>query len=371
MIRILHVLGGLDRGGAETMLMNIYRNIDKDKIQFDFVVHTNKVGEYEQEIVNGGGKIYHFPRYNIKNHMSYKKVWREFLQNHKEYKIIHGHQRGAAFIYLKLAKEDNRITIMHSHSTSSRGSGLEKILKNLLRYPMRNYVDYPFACSIKAGQWLFGNCILKNINFRVIKNGIDISKYIFDAEKREELQDKLGIKGKIVLGHVGSFSIPKNHMFLLDIFSEFNKNYPNSILLLVGDGELRSSIQDRIKALELQDRVIFIGVVSNVCDYLQTMDIFVFPSIFEGLPVSVVEAQASGLQCILSDSITNEIDLNCGLITWQSLKDNCKIWSETIGRHMKYCRKNTSKYISNAGYGIKETSKEITDIYLKINERII
>lgn len=365
MIRILHVLGGLNRGGAETMLMNIYRNIDKEIIQFDFVIHTNQPQDYEKEIIKNGGKIYRFPRYNIKNHFKYVHIWREFFNEHKEYKIIHGHQRGAAFIYLKIAKIYGLNTIMHSHSTSSRGGGIEKLVKNLLRYLMRKYVDYPLACSEKAGKWLFGS----NRKFEVIKNGIDMYKYTFSASTREIIRKRLLLGNKIVIGHVGSFTFAKNHMFLIEIFSEFHKKYKNSTLLLIGDGVLRDKIIKKIDELGLQESVILLGVVPDVYNYLQAIDLFLFPSFFEGLPVSVVEAQASGLKCILSDSITNEVDLNSNLIVWKSLKENAISWSELLHKNLNYVRKDTSENICKMGYSVKKTVQEISNLYNEIYDK--
>ena len=158
-IRILHVLGSLNMGGAETLIMNLYRNIDRDKIQFDFVVHTNKIGLYEDEIKELGGKIYRIQRYKGINHFSYKKEWNNFFEEHKEYKIIHGHMRSTASIYLKIAKKYGRITIAHSHNTSN-GHGFSSLVKKILQYNIRNVSDYFMGCSYEANKRLFGKTCL-------------------------------------------------------------------------------------------------------------------------------------------------------------------------------------------------------------------
>ena len=372
MIRILHVFGALNRGGAETMIMNLYRQIDRTKIQFDFVVHTQEVGDYEKEIGELGGKVFRVPRYNIKNHLEYTHAWQEFFKAHPEYKLLHGHLRGSAFQYLKVAKQNGLKTIMHSHSISSRGEGIEKHIKNLLRFPMRKWVDYPYACSTEAGIWLFGKNIVKNKKFKIIKNGIDIEKYEYSKIKRESLRKKLGLKEEKIIGHVGSFTYPKNHKFLLEIFNEVQKQRDDVKLLLVGDGELREEITDQIKRQNLEEKIILAGLVENVQDYLQVMDVFLFPSHFEGLPVSVVEAQATGLKCFLSDRITQEVDLDCDLIDWNSLEKSSKEWSEEILNNLDYERYSRNENIEKAGYDVRVNAIELEENYNIIsNEGVI
>lgn len=363
MIRILHVLGGLDRGGTETMLMNIYRNINRENIQFDFIIHTTKRQDYEEEILNKGGKIYRFPKYNIKNHICYSNWWEEFFLEHQEYKIIHGHQRGAAFLYLKIAKKFGLKTIMHSHSISSRGKGIEKLIKDILRYPMRKYVDYPLACSIAAGKWLFGNNILENKKFKIIKNGINIGKYVFDSKKRDTIRKELNLNGKIVVGHVGSFTDAKNHKFLIEIFSKFQKFHKNAILMLVGDGPLKKEILLQIYKLGLVKSIMLVGNVPNVNDYLQVMDIFVFPSKYEGFGMAVIEAQASGLKCIISNMLPVEINVCNDLIRCLSLDISQNEWVNLMNVEVNYKRKNKSNEINKKGYSSELVANSLENIY--------
>lgn len=369
-IRILHVLSTLDRGGIEAMIMNFYRNIDKKKIQFDFVIHKKEKCDYENEILSLGGKIYRFSKYNGKNHIKYKKEWNNFFENHKEYRIVHSHARSTASIYLRIAKKYERITIAHSHSTASRGNKLEQIIKNIMQFPIRNIADYFFACSNEAGKWLFGENIINNKNYKLIKNAIEVEKYTFNENKRQALRNQMNLTGKFVVGHVGSFTYPKNHKFLIEIFNEIYKKNKNSRLLLVGDGPLKLKIKNQIKNLNLKNKVKFIGVVPNVNDYLQVMDVFVFPSFFEGMPVSLIEAQASGLICLTSDTVTKESEI-LETSKYISLELKAIYWAEkAIKLYKTNKREDTSLKIKETGYDIKEETKKLEDFYLENWEKI-
>lgn len=362
-IRILHVLGSLDRGGAETMIMNIYRNIDRSKIQFDFIVHTNEKCDYNDEILEYGGKIFNIPRYTGKNHFKYKRAWIEFFNSYPQYKVIHGHMRSTASIYLRIAKKYGLVTIAHSHSTASRGNVLEKIVKKIMQFPIRYRADYLFACSNEAGKWLFGRNSIKKDNYKVIKNAIDIEKYTFNEVKRSEIRKKLNIQNKFVVGHVGSFTYPKNHKFLIDVFYEIQKQEKDSVLLLIGDGVLRPQIEEQIKKFGINNKVIMTGVVSNVNDYMQAMDVFVFPSIFEGLGMAVIEAQAAGLQCIVSENIPKEAYIT-EKIKNISLHKKYEIWVNQIIKYTDLKRKNEYKKLNDNGYSINDVASALEKFYL-------
>ncbi|MDW0116282.1 glycosyltransferase family 1 protein [Sporosarcina thermotolerans] len=350
-VRILHVLGELNRGGAETMVMNLYRSIDRNRLQFDFIIHGDGVYDYTQEILSLGGRIYKVKRYNGKNHIGYVKAWKSFFGKYPEYKIIHGHVRSTASIYLSLAKKNGLLTISHSHSTSS-GIGLSSVVKNLLQYPIRYIADYFFACSNSAGIWLFGKKTSKKDNFFVINNAINTKEFIIDFEKRKMKRKELGVSEKFVIGHVGRFGTEKNHEFLIDIFNEVYLRNRNSVLVLVGDGEQKQRIQQKVKKLDLSSNVIFTGVRSDIPDLLRAMDVFVFPSLFEGLPVTLVEAQASGLPCIVSNNITEEIKIT-SLIKSISLNNDAGYWAENILKFAKSKKRgNTYSDIVNSNYDI-------------------
>lgn len=364
MIRILHVLGCLNRGGAETMVMNLYRDIDRTKVQFDFIIHTRDKCAYDDEIESLGGKIYRVPRYNGKNHFQYKKAWNIFFQEHPEYKIIHGHVRSTASIYLKIAKKYGLTTIAHSHSTSS-GIGFSGIAKNILQYQIRYIADYLFACSESAGIWLFGKKACQKDNFYILNNAIDTQKFIYNQKKRMEKRKEFQLEDKFVIGHVGRFYGPKNHKFLIDVFKAVHERNNNAVLMLVGDGELQQSIEKKVNDLGLSNNVMFTGVRPDIPDILQFMDVFLFPSLYEGLPVTLIEAQAAGLPCIISDTITNEVCIT-PYIRPVSLSKTANEWAEIVISSGKIDRIDTSYYIEKNGFDIRETVEELTMFYENI-----
>jgi glycosyltransferase involved in cell wall biosynthesis len=368
-IRVLQVFAQMNRGGAESMIMNLYRNIDRSRVQFDFIVHTEDKCAYDEEIKKFGGKIYRVPRYTGKNHFQYKKAWYDFLKVHSEYKIIHGHVRSTASIYLKVARKYGLITIAHSHSTSS-GKGLSAIIKNIFQYPIRHIADFPFACSNSAGVWLFGKKACNQDTFFVLNNAVEAKKYIFNTGTRQEKRKEFRVDNKLVIGHIGRFNTPKNHEFLIDIFKAVHDKSDNTVLMLIGDGELRDSIEEKVNILELSDNVIFTGVRSDIPELLQAIDIFVFPSFYEGLPVTLVEAQAAGLPCIISDKITDEIKIT-SLIESLSLELSPEHWSEEILKYANgYERQNTYNAICESGYEILDCAKWIQDFYLENYEKL-
>ncbi len=365
MERVLQVFSCLDRGGAETLIMNIYREIDKTKVQFDFVVHTEKEQAYAKEILDMGGKIYYCPRYKVVNHFKYVKWWKEFFKEHPEYKVVHGHMYSTAAIYLKVARKFNKIAIAHSHSTSS-GKGFSARVKDFIQYFLRFNADYFFGCSKEAGEWLFGKKVVQSNKYFMLNNAINLQNFIFTQDYREEIRKEFNVsENKKIIGHVGRFCEPKNHDFLIEIFSEIHKKDQDAILMLVGDGELREQIEQKVKEYNLSDCVIFTGVRSDVNKMLSAFDLFLFPSWFEGLPVTVVEAQANGLPCILSDTITKDVNLS-ELVDYFPLNKSAEDWANfSLGKVCK--RVDVLNKIQQAGFDIQTTTNWLQEFYLADN----
>lgn len=366
-IRVLQVFASLDRGGAESMIMSLYRSMDRDKVQFDFVVNENE-GEYsyESEIRELGGRLFYVPIYKISNFSSYKKAWESLLKEHPEWYIIHGHHTSTAFICLSIAKRLNRVTIAHSH-TAGGELKIKSLLKIIMRYPLRYISNHLFSCSLLAAKWMFGKHYSST---HIINNTIDTQKFVFNEHIRIDERNKMKVENKFVIGHVGRFDTAKNQSFLVDIFKEINKKNLSTVLILVGDGRLRHSIEQKVKDLGLGDSIIFTGVRSDIPQLLQVFDIFVFPSIYEGLPVTLVEAQASGLPCIISDTITEEVKIT-NQVEFISLDQSPEYWAEQVLKYANgYERKSTYEEICKSGYDIKEKVKWLEDFYIEEYNKI-
>ena len=368
-IRVLHNIASLHFGGVQAFVMNIYNNIDRTKVQFDFIVTPEeKKGLYSQ-VEQLGGRVYVCPKYTRMNHFAYYKWWNNFFTAYPEYHVIHGHVRSTASIYLKIAKKHGLATIAHSHSTSN-GSGFLGLIKNTMQLPIRHIADYLFACSDKAGVWLYGEAATKRPNYKMIPNGVDLGRFAFHEEKRKEMRQELGIaEDTFVLGHIGRITVPKNHQFLVELFADYHKENSNSRLLLVGDGELLDTVRQQCAQRGISEAVIMTGSKTNTEDYYQAMDVFVFPSLWEGLPVSVVEAQANGLHCLLSDIITHDVDLT-NQVEYLSLNDE-ELWLKEIARIKETMRAAITKdnQMKLQSFDATVVAKKLQDFYLEKNEK--
>lgn len=362
--RVLLVFGKMNRGGAETLAMNIFRSVDREKLVFDFAVHTNEECHYDKEIEALGGKIYRFPRYNGKNHFVYTKMWKEFLSQHPEYKVVHAHIYGPTSVFLPICKKFGIYTVAHSHTCNPK-TGLRQKIVDLYTVPVRNMADYLFACSQNSGEWMFGKNVSKRKNYRVLNNGINIDEFKFNREYRDEIRKELGIENKFVVINVSRFHLQKNHDLLIKVFAKIKERNDNAVLLLVGDGQRKAELQKLAEDLGVGDSVIFAGVRSDVNKILSASDVFVMTSFFEGLPVSLVEAQASGIQIVVSDTVSNEVKLT-DLIENCSLNDSIDVWADTILKYDKgYERIDTSQQLTDAGYNINTTAQFLQKFYLE------
>lgn len=362
--RVLLVFGRMNRGGAETLAMNIYRNIDRSKLQFDFMVHTKEHCAYDDEIRTLGGKIYSVDQYNVLNHFRYVHQWKEFFKKHHEYRVIHAHMTGSAAVFLPIAKKAGCFAISHSHIVESK-SGFRQKIVNLYRLPLRYISDYMFACSKEAGYWMFGHSIDSAPNYEVLNNGVDCNKFSFSAIDRTRLRQELGLEKQFVLCNIARFHPQKNHMFLLDVFRCVCQMYPNSHLILAGDGSQMEAIQRKVYTLGLSEKVHFLGVRSDIPAVLSAADVFVMPSFFEGLPLSLVEAQANGIHIVASDVISKEICLT-DLIEFLPLDAGVSCWAKTILQYKDgYKRSNQYDSIAKAGYNIQTIAARMQNFYLK------
>lgn len=362
-IRVLHVVVNMNRGGAETLIMNLYRNIDRSKVQFDFL--TCKEGAFDSEIIELGGKIHRIPYISDVGHFGYIKALNHFFTTHKEYKIVHSHMDKMSGLVLKAAQKAGiPVRIAHSHSTQSEGGMAARLYKWYAGKHILPSSTHLLACSDSAADWLFSS---HSSAATILKNGIDVEKFTFSQDVRTEVRKELGIDNEsYVIGHVGRFNNPKNHSFLIDIFADFNKIKPESLLILVGDGPLRCDIEKKVINLKLEEKIKFLGIRDDINRLFQTFDVFVFPSLFEGLGMVLIEAQASGLPCLVSDVVPNEADLNLGLLDYIPLSSK-SIWVKKMTSNYQRIPSNIcSDSINQSGYNIHDSAKWITEFYKSI-----
>ena len=356
MIRILQVVTHMDRGGLETMLMNYYRQIDRTRMQFDFLTHREYDGDYGEEIKQLGGKLYHLPVLNPFS-PSYRKQLGDFFDSHPEYKIVHVHQDCLSGVVLHVAKQHGvPVRIAHSHG-ANQIRDIKYPIKLVYRHFIARYATKLMSCGENAGKWMFCGA-----PFEILSNAIPAADYTFREERKKIQRAIWKIQpDELLVGHVGSFTIPKNHPYLLEIFWEIQKKTPAK-LMIVGDGNLRQGIEEKIRNLGLEDKVILTGLRSDVGELLQAMDVFVFPSLYEGLPMTLVEAQASGLPCLISDKVPIECKMT-DAVQQLSLEDSPTIWAERAIEAAKMPRKNTYEEIRAAGYDIVENAKRLQIMY--------
>lgn len=365
-IRVLHVVVNMNAGGIENMLMNLYRAIDKEKIQFDFLFHTGEKCFFEDEIIALGGVIHRVRPLRIHNLKSYKEELKSFFKINN-YKIVHSHISVWSYFVLNIAKQCNvEYRIAHSHEAhdSIWDHRLHRIpliwtLKKIINRPL----THRFACGEEAGKWLFGK-----YDFNVINNSIDAKKFEFNPTLASKIKNDLGVNDKIVLGNIGRFNLQKNHAFILKVMEELVNNNKNIHLILVGDGELRGEILSEINKRNLKNFCTLLGIRKDVDKILQALDIVIMPSLFEGLPVSLVEAQASGVKILASDKISVETNFT-GDIEFLPI-NNPSIWAERILKYNGYERPNNVNKVINAGYDVYQNAFTLTNFYESIiNER--
>ena len=361
-MRVLQVVTNMDRGGLETMLMNYYRHIDRTKVQFDFLTHRQERAAYDDEIEALGGRIYRLPRL-VPWSKSYLSELNRLFDEHPEYKIIHVHQDCLSSVILKAAaKHDVPVRIAHSHS-ADQDKNIKYPIKLWYKRKIPRHATHLFACGKEAGDWMFSGA-----PYQIVNNAIDAAAYTYDADKRGELRRQLVLADELVIGHVGNFTQPKNHPFLLEIFTALLKKEPNAVLLLVGGGEEMSQIREKAQKLGIAEHVHFLGVRSDVAGLMQAMDVFVFPSLYEGLGIALIEAQAAGLPCVVSDTIPHEAYLT-DLVDSESLSAPAEKWAEKILAKRAIPRTDRRAEIAAHGFDITTEAVKLQEFYLKAYEQ--
>ena len=366
-IRILMVIGSMGLGGAETMIMNLFRCIDREKIEFDFLVHKDICGDYENEISFLGGKIYRIDKYYVKNYFSYVRQLEKHFKMHPEHKIVHCHIGSAAAVCLNVAKKQGAVAIAHSHNTVDSFNNLHSKLWRLVSYPTRFVADYFFACSQEAAVDRFGSKIAESDKCKVMYNGIDCDRFVFNRQDRDLVREKYGLNNYFVLGNIGRHTSQKNPFFLLEIFAKVYRKDSTVRFIQVGQGELTEQMKKKCRELGIEKVVIFTGAHLDVEKYYSAMDVFLFPSLWEGLGMVAVEAQTNGLHVVVSDVVPTLADIGAGLFHPMSLKQSADVWADEILKYKNAGRgKDVIKRAKDRGYDVKKTAEYLTGFYCKL-----
>lgn len=351
-------------GGIEAFIYNILTHIELDDIEVDIVAACVEESVFKKRLCQLGVRFIQLSgKLRCKKNLDlFKKLVRD-----RQYDVVHFHLfQGMALYYSRIAYQEGiKIRIVHSHGAGLRNSRTKRI-KLILHYLGRKMwlssATDLWACSKKSADFLFDKLAPKA---KIIPNGIDIDKFLFSLDKRNAIREKLNIKNETVIGNVGRFSEEKNHMFLLDVFARFMRLNPNSLLLLIGDGECKQGLMDRVKHLNIEQNVIFYGTSSNIGELLSAMDIFVFPSFVEGLGIACIEAQVSGLPILCSDCVPNEARI-ADNVKAMSLNEGANIWANTLRSMVKDAnRQSNATLVQNAGYNIKDVAKLVKARYME------
>lgn len=370
-IRVLHILHSMNGGGTENVLMNYYRAIDRSKVQFDFLLTDQSKSFFEDEINRLGGKIYHVPLPTINNPIRYINGVRRFFKEHPDYFIVHSHTNSKSAIPLVIAKSYNiPIRISHSHNSRTE-SGLSGWIRNLLMPFLKVSANVYFSCGEQASEWLYGRKFTARGKVKMIRNVISAYRFKYAPDIRKLIREEISVdEDALVIGHVARFNIVKNHKFSVEILYEILKLRPNSYLLLVGDGPEKENIVSYAEHLGIKDRVIMLGVVPNVYDYEQAMDAFILPSFYEGLPLSIVEAQVSGLPCFTTDGRVSKECSVTDLVEYLHLEDGAKRWAEEIMSKVGKPRIDRYEDIKKAGYDAETSAAVLQNLYIELANNV-
>ncbi|MCA0981205.1 glycosyltransferase family 1 protein [Exiguobacterium aestuarii] len=366
-LRVLHYVPGFDQGGIESRLLDWYRNIDRNKIQFDLIKLTpDRNNDLIEEFKLLGGNVYTLPKFSPKNFLSFRKELRYMFKSNDSYDVVHCHSPATGYFFLKEAKKNNvPVRILHSRTTQFNSESTFIFVRHQLKKLANNYATSYFSCSNEAAVWQFGEEALLNQNVTIINNGIESYKFKFNYNTRIKILSELELDNCFVVGHVGRFATAKNHLFLIDVFNEITKKQKNARLVLIGSGLTKKEIEEKVNKLNLSDKVIFLGEKNNVEDYFQAMDVFLFPSHYEGFGTVAIEAQAAGLKCIVSEGVPNTVDVT-DLIEHLPLEAGPMFWANKVLEYSRpYERRDTYEEIVNAGFDAITTVKYLSEFYNK------
>ena len=358
MIRILQCVNNMHRAGLETMLMNYYRHIDRDRIQFDFLTHRPDRSDYDDEIESYGGKVFYAPRLFPHNYPAYFRYMKDFFSEHPEYVIVHSHIDAMSYLPLLAAKKAGvPVRVAHSHNTSL-DMDFKFAMKTYFRWRVPYVATDYLACGTEAGHYMFGSR-----EFKVIPNAIDTSAFRFDPAVRERIRRSLSLEDKYVIGCVGRLTHQKNISFLIEVFNEIYRREKKTVLLIIGGGEQEEKLKGLVHELNIQESVRFLGVRSDVAELYQAMDVFVMTSLYEGLPVVGIEAQVSDLHCVFSINITREIGLS-EKAHFLSLNRPASDWAEYILKLYPKTRGRTADFECDP-YDIEKAHTVLEKFYLE------
>ncbi len=369
MLRVLHYIPGFLYGGIESMFLSWYKNIDASKTEFELLIRTqDDEAQTLKEYKNLGGVYYRLSP--ITDFFSYAKSVNLFFREHNDYDIFHIHEADPLIMMMAKRYGMKRI-VLHSHSTNIANSIKEKIRFLDEKIEKTLFADRGFACSSPAALWKFGSCSFKHTPVVFIHNAIPVHEYRYNEAKRNELRRTYGLENKFVVGHVGRMTYPKNQFFLLDIFRELVSQKNNTVLIMLGDGPDENELKRYAQKNGIRDKVMFLGLRNDVKELLQVMDCFLLPSRYEGLPVTLIEAQASGLPCFISDVVASEADIVPEIVFRKNISDTPVSWAETIlSCHNGFCRQDTSQIISEHGYDVVSEVKKLEREYERVKEEI-
>lgn len=368
-VRVLHFTSRLNIGGVQSFLLNYAEHINTEQIVFDYVVQTNEESEYDKRVKSEGSQIYSVTPMTVSNIRYIKDVYK-LLKAHPEYKIVHAHLNFRNMLPLFAAKIAGvKVRISHSHSNYETTNFLKKILRCFFRLVITTLATDYYACSESAGVWLYGNKKGER-KINVVHNAIQASDFLYSQNVREAIRFKNGWNDKFVWIHVGMFGKAKNHEFLIKLFRHCKKNDKNAMLILCGDGPERRNVEDMIVNYKMEDSVRFLGTINNVNELFMAADLMVYPSLYEGLPLACVEAQATGCPCVISSAVPEETVFNCNVkkcFDWSFCS-----WEQCIEgvKNKQLAREVLNAGCRKAGYDITVEANELMQRYLELYGKV-